>query len=404
VWEASDVPAGRLAVGYHRHADGKYVEEPRPPDGAFAAAGGLYTSLRDYARYAAFQLEAYPPRDDPEAGPVRRSTLREMHAGERWARNDGDPPVARNTEEGLVLGAASYGFGWLSVRSCTDDPRLQHGGFEPGYFGWVVLDPRARVGFVALSTSGPAGWASRFDVFQILRDGGLFVAPPVRPHRALEEAAAAMPSLLERWSPALFESTFDPDSARYSWNDGLRGLFERLRRDHGRCRPAGPLDLHGPLHGEQRLACERGAIALDLLLSPATPPRLQHVGIKEELPPDGVAKAGAKAIAAAIAAPDNRGGGPATDRLDVLPLAPALDQVRTWQTLRRLALTHSACVVDRGWIEVTHDVWTVDQTLRYLLNCEGGPLEVAFSTDGETGRITRLDVHPPRPADALCWP
>ena len=38
----------------------------------------------DYARYAAYQLSAYPPRDDPETGPVRRSTLREMHEGQRW--------------------------------------------------------------------------------------------------------------------------------------------------------------------------------------------------------------------------------------------------------------------------------------------------------------------------------
>jgi CubicO group peptidase (beta-lactamase class C family) len=404
VWEPGDVPPGRLAIGYRRGADGQYVEEPRPSDGVFAAGGGLYMSLRDYARFAAFQLEAYPPRDDPEAGPVRRSTLREMHTGQRWARSDKDPAVARNSDEGLVLGAASYGFGWLSVTSCTDDPGVQHGGFEPGYFGWVVLNPLARVGFIALSTSGPAGIASRFAVFSILRDAGLLEAPAVRPHRSLEEAAAAMPSLLERWSPALFERTFDPDSARYSWNEGLRERFERLGREHGRCRPAGPLHLYGPLHGDLRLACERGAIELDLLLSPATPPRLQEVGIKEELLPDGVAKAGAKAIAAAIGAPDNRSSGSGNDGLDVLPLAPAMDQVRTWRTLRRLGLSYSACVVERGWMEVTHGVWHVDRSLRCLLRCAGGPLEVAFATDSQTGRITSLDVHPPRAPDATCWP
>ena len=289
---------------------------------------------------------------------MRRSTLREMHAGQRWARNDQDPPVARNTDDGLVLGAASYGFGWLSVRSCTDDPRVQHGGFEPGYFGWVVLNPLARVGFRgALDVrAGRPGVPLRS------------VRDPPRRRTARRARRTAPPragagrrrdaQLLERWSPALFESTFDPDSARYSWNEGLRGLFERLGRDHGRCRPAGALDLYGPLHGEQRLACERGAIALDLLLSPATPPRLQHVGIKEELPPDGVAKAGAKAIAAAIGGP--RQSGPAVLAATDWTSCPSplrLDQVRTWRTLRRLALTHSACVVDRGWMEVTHDVW-----------------------------------------------
>jgi len=409
VWEASEVPAGRLAVGYRRGDDGKYVEEPRPPDGVFAAGGGLYTSLHDFARYAAFQLGAYPPRDDAEMGPVRRSTVREMHVGQRWARNEKDPAVARNTDDGLVLGAASYGFGWLSVNSCTDDPRIQHGGFEPGYFGWVVLNPRARVGFVALSTSGSVGIASRFAVFDVLRDAGL-LAPPAasgpttRPHPALEAAAAAMPALLERWSPELFERTFDPDSARYSWNQDLRARLVRLGREHGPCRAAGPLELSGPLRGDLRLACQRGAIELDLMLSPATPPRLQHVRIQEELPADGVAKAAAKAIAAAVRAPGERDGGARDDTGAVLPLGPAMDAPRTWTKLRRFGLSHHACTVERAWLEVSYEPFSVERTVRAALTCDGGPLDVAFATDGATGKITSLDLHPPRAPDASCWP
>jgi len=407
-WEAREVPPNRLAVGYRHGADGKYVEEPRPPDGVFAAGGGLYTSLHDYARYAAFQLGAYPPRDAPEMGPVKRSTLREMHAGQRWARNEKDPAVARNTDEGLVLGAASYGFGWLSVNSCTDDPRIQHGGFEPGYFGWVVLNPQARVGFIALSTSGPVGIASRFALFDLLRDAGL-MTPPIdaraaRPHPALEAAAAAIPVLLERWSPALFERTFDPDSARYSWNEDLRERLERLGREHGPCRAAGPLDLSGPLRGDLRLACQRGAIKLDLMLSPATPPRLQHLRIQEELPADGIAKAAAKAIAMAVRAPGEREGSGRDDTGAVLPLGPAMDAARTWTKLRRFGLSHHACAVDRVWTEVGYELFSVERTVRATLACDGGPLEVVFATDGATGKISSLELHPPRAPDALCWP
>jgi len=404
VWDATDVPPARLAIGYRRSDDGRYIEEPRAPDGVFAAGGGLYTSLHDYARYAAFQLAAYPPRDDPEMGPVRRSTLREMHAGQRWVRGDKDAPVVRNTDDGLVLGAASYGFGWLSVASCTEDPRVQHGGFEPGYFGWVVLNPQARVGFVALSTSGPVGIASRFAVFQVLRDAGLLVAPATRPHRAMEEAAAAMPVLLERWEPALYERTFDPDSARYSWNAGVREQFERLGREHGRCRPARPLDLYGPLHGDLRLTCERGAITFDLFLSPATPPRLQHAGIKEEFPADGVAQAAAKAIAEAIRAPEGGDSARRADDWSVLPLAPTMNAARTGRTLQRFGLSHGACTVERGWLEVSHEVFKVERTARAALKCKGGPLEIAFSTDSESGRITSVEIHPPQDPGAACWP
>jgi CubicO group peptidase (beta-lactamase class C family) len=88
---------------------------------AFAPAGGLYASLRDYARYVAFQMAAYPPRDDAESGPVRRSTLREMHDGQREARfGDRDTPVARVTDDGLALTAVSYGLGWWNVTSCRE--------------------------------------------------------------------------------------------------------------------------------------------------------------------------------------------------------------------------------------------------------------------------------------------
>ena len=42
------------------------------------AMGGVQTSARDYARWVAFLLSAWPPRDGPEQGPVRRSSVREL--------------------------------------------------------------------------------------------------------------------------------------------------------------------------------------------------------------------------------------------------------------------------------------------------------------------------------------
>lgn len=70
-----DVPRADMAVGYYR--DGaRLVAEPVESDRVFAPAGGVVTTISDLARYAAFQLSAYPPRHEPETGTVRRSTLR----------------------------------------------------------------------------------------------------------------------------------------------------------------------------------------------------------------------------------------------------------------------------------------------------------------------------------------
>jgi len=396
VWEASEVPAARLATGYHRVGD-DLVPEPRPPDGVFAPAGGLYTSLRDYARYVAFQLAAYPPRDDPESGPVRRSTLREMHEGQRWARNDKDSPVVRNTDDGVTLAAPSYGFGWLNVTSCTEEGRVQHGGFEPGYFSWVVLMPRARVGFIALATTEHVGIVSRSGAFKILRDAGFFTPPDPIAHPALVATETAIPKLLEAWDPAAFERTFDPASAKYSWNKNLRENFAKLARDHGRCRRDGKLEVYGPLHGSFRVACERGAITFDVLLSPATPPRIQNADITEELAPDERTERAARMLAAAM------GGADDSDAASTDVFAPTVNHAQMKKILRRLALAHGPCSIERGWLQIYRGPLEVERNAQYALRCGNGPLQLTFDIDEKTGRVTSFSAHPPRPYDATCW-
>jgi hypothetical protein len=65
--------------------DNQWKEEPQLPDGVFGAMGGMLTSTRDLAKYVAFHLAAWPPRDDADTGPVKRSSVREMHQVSRMA-------------------------------------------------------------------------------------------------------------------------------------------------------------------------------------------------------------------------------------------------------------------------------------------------------------------------------
>ena len=64
--EPSSADSANIAVGYRRTPDGSYLQEPSLPHGAFGAMGGLLTSANDLAKYVAFQLSAWPPRDDAE--------------------------------------------------------------------------------------------------------------------------------------------------------------------------------------------------------------------------------------------------------------------------------------------------------------------------------------------------
>src|SRR5712672_2404338 len=132
VWRLQDVAAGRLALGYGHRASaagpelaGGLREEPQLGDGAYAAMGGLYTSMRDLARYAAFQLDAWPPREDPESGPLSRASRREMQQAARHASLEvapGDPLRAR---------ARGYGYGLGAHESCDFDRIVSHGGGLP---------------------------------------------------------------------------------------------------------------------------------------------------------------------------------------------------------------------------------------------------------------------------------
>jgi len=77
-WEYSEVPGGKLAMGY-RWEDDRWKEEPMLHDGAYGAMGGLITSIEDFSKYVALHLAALPPSNLPDNGPVKRNSIREMH-------------------------------------------------------------------------------------------------------------------------------------------------------------------------------------------------------------------------------------------------------------------------------------------------------------------------------------
>lgn len=380
VWEARDVPPERLAIGYRRERDA-LLDAERPSDGEFAAAGGLYTSVRDYARYMAFQLAAYPPRAGDDPGPVRRSTLREMHAGQR-AFSWGDPvPLARHAARGqLALSAPSYGLGWVRQMTCAYDGIVQHGGFEPGYFAYVRLLPREALGMVVFSTTAALGDYETFEhVLGMLRSAGVLERAPAEPAPALLEAADALTRLLNGWNDPLAAASLDPHGLRSMWLGGLREDFAALAAKLGACSRAGPMSSEEPSRGRFRLACARGALRLEVLLTPTLPARVQAVHVREELPPGQRLEAVASGLVRALGSWD-----PAAASL----FEPGIDLRRLKNALERVSLEHGRCELDRS-------LWSDGQSeARYRLTCAEAPLELELRIDLGSGKITRLTSTP----------
>jgi len=85
VWSAGDLPAQRIATGYRPAGGGFTAEVPLADGGDFAALGGLYSTVRDLARWSGVFLDAEPPRDAPEGAPVSRAWWNlAMSAGRTW--------------------------------------------------------------------------------------------------------------------------------------------------------------------------------------------------------------------------------------------------------------------------------------------------------------------------------
>ena len=373
----------------------------------YSRRAALYTSLRDYARYAALNLMAYPPRDDAEVLPVRRSTLREMHTAQRWARpQPPDMPVARRSADPnapLWLAAANYGFGWMNVTSCSEPRRLQHGGYEPGYFASVILLPRERLGFVVLAASAPVGFRSYSGPFALLREAGVLRAPASPPPaRELVSAASTVASLLDHYDAAAVARTFDAQTLRYTWFQHLEGDFAELRTKHGRCTSDTSMSTYTALHGSTHLACERGNIGFEILLTPTRPAKVQALIMHETFP----AAATTEAVAARLVRLLNSwNDAAATDLFVATASAAEREGYRT--TLAHFALDHGSCKLERGLRELVHQPFGVQERTHFKLRCAKLPetsLDLSVFLNEASGRVAGFDLHRDVPDDAVCAP
>ncbi len=108
-FEIDDLPAGALALGYD-HREGTWSAARLEHDGAFGAMAGIVTNAVEYARFVAFLIDAWPPRDDAETGPVSRASRRELavlHSGPPARRPSASIRAARSRPPAPMAMASS---------------------------------------------------------------------------------------------------------------------------------------------------------------------------------------------------------------------------------------------------------------------------------------------------------
>jgi CubicO group peptidase (beta-lactamase class C family) len=278
----NEVPADRIAKGYKW--DGKsWTEEPALPHGAFGAMGGLWTTPRDLARYVSFLMSAFPPRDDPERGPIRRSSAREMQ--QAW-RSSPAFATRQTVDAPLELSVNSYGYGLGVVQDCRFPYMVQHGGGLPGYGSLERWLPDYSVGIIAFGNVTYAGFRLFFDdVLTAMLATGALQRRPAQPSAALLQAQNDVSSLIMHWDGALAHRIASDNLFLDQSETARKEDLLRFAEAHGACRAATTIDAENALRGTWQMPCERGALQVRITLAPTTPPKVQSLDLRSILPP-----------------------------------------------------------------------------------------------------------------------
>jgi CubicO group peptidase (beta-lactamase class C family) len=384
-WELSSVPVAKRSHGY-RKAEAGWEEETPLGDGAYGPMGGLVTTVPDLARWVAFQLSAWPPRDDPDPGPLRRSSLREM---QQLAR--ATPALAqRETPDAeLSLAAGGYGYGLGASRTCWAAHVVGHAGGLPGWGSMMRWVPEAGVGVVVMMNvtyGDPSlGKSMQSALLALSRSGGL--SPRVRqPAPSLRQIQSQVNALLARWDDGAARAVAAENFFLDTPLEARRKAFQELAGRHGSCRPDGELSADNALRGHWRLRCDRGSVRFFATIAPVPPARLQQLDVTSSLPLEPPMASAAAAMAGLTAA--------WSDQTASALFAPAVDRPAVRKQLAALGALHGTCKPG----EVTEGDGKTRATVRF--ECTRVPVQVGLELDAPSGRITAL--HFSKPEEATC--
>ncbi len=272
-FDAEAAPPELRALGY-RWEDDAWKPEPTLGPGAFGAMGGLQTSASDYAKWVAFLLSAWPPRDGADTGPVRRATVRELVEGSNFPRMRNRPARSGSTASRQ---AVAYGMGMHAAQDDDLGLTLSHSGGYPGFGSHVLLLPDRGIGIFAFANrtyAGPAG--AVWDAAIVLDDAGLLGAErELRASADLEAAYRGAGAMYQAGSVDagrdLLAMNFLLDRDAEAWS---RKLAE-LRSAAGDCETGSPVRATGALSGDFTWRCAHGRVEGSLTLAPTRPALIQ---------------------------------------------------------------------------------------------------------------------------------
>jgi len=377
-FEMSAVPKDQIALGY-RWENNASKPEPILAHGSFGAMGGLWTNAHDLARYVAFLMSAFPPRDEPDNGPIKRSSAREMQ--QAWRASPAS--VFRPTVDGpLQLSASGYGYGLAISQDCRFSYIVSHGGGLPGYGSLMRWLPEHGIGLIGMSNLTYGGFNGLFnEILTALQRTGALQPRVVQPSKELLSAQADISQLLIKWDDALANRIAADNLFLDVAADVRASRWKTLAEQHGACRPATTIDADNALRGEWRMVCDRGSLDVFITLAPTLPPKVQQINISPILPPDPEMTKTVETIVKLLSSWDAK-------TVEGL-IAPGFD-VGKMQRQMKAAAAWGSCRVD----EPIGGNGTRNSSI--MLKCDGGPIAARIALDPNSRKLTNLDLIPMR--------
>jgi len=278
LWEFSEAPEKLLALGY-RWETGNWIPQPMLHDGAFGAMGGLITSIADFSKYVSLHLSAWPPRNEPETGPVKRSTLREMHHMNH-PRFYSDPERFGGSSQSIMFG---YGLGLRVIKDHQGVMEVGHNGGLPGFGSSYVFYPEHGIGIMAfgnLTYAGGVVKSANYKLIELLMDRGLFKPRTLSVSPILAKRKEQVAELILHWDPQLEREIV----AANLYLDISRELRMAEARDIlsqcGEIVSVGPMDPENQLRGSFLMEGSQGNVKVYFTLSPEAEPRVQWLSLE----------------------------------------------------------------------------------------------------------------------------
>ena len=268
-FDVDSVPKDKIAYGY-RWEEEQWKAEPLLPHGAFGSMGGLWTTAGDLSKYVAFLSAAFPPRDDPETGPIRRASAREMQ--QEWRVGSASYVAGK-------LNVVSYGYGVRIATDCRFNYIVGHGGGLPGYGSYETWLPDYGVGIITFTNLTYTSLRSLHDdIYEAMQP----VKRAVQPSQALLDAKRDVSSLIAHWDPQLADRVL-ADNVLLDQSAERR---QKAYAAYASCKADAGIDAENPLRGAWRMTCDNGrAIWVRTTLAPTMPPRVQSVDVRTDPPP-----------------------------------------------------------------------------------------------------------------------